>query len=706
MGSIWVREFTGGLDTRRLPETTPGGTLLTARNGHITRGGEFEQRAAIQKAYDLPPNTFGLAYQQGALFIFAETDPGGALDSDIGFFEIKHPDGITNPARVLSWDLFAGLIYASVRFADDSVYHFYNLNQRIDIWFDGKARASFTVTGGTDATASAAASGSFDITAVLSTGSVTVSHIYIGTKDLLASPVVFATSGGVSAVLDRGLLATALANAIAANSGSSGYTATAASSKVVVTATTAGPAPNRLEILPSYSTSEVTMTIGVMGGGTDALSGSVTSVKIDGVESLSAPVVHTGTPESMAAALAAAMDANAATTHFDVTSDGATVTIAADTGGTAANGKFVQIAASSGMTFSPASIVTAGGYSGDVLPGSFVKTLGKKVHSISGSVLYFSGIAQPTEWSTDAVGAGFIDMSTEAAGSDELVAVARYQNYAAIFAETTIQIWYLDPDPTLNRWVQTLENTGVVSGKSVTQYGDNDLFYLADSGVRSLRARAGTDSASTTDIGVPIDTLIVEKLATLNNAEKSRVIGLIEPKDGRLWIIMKDVAYVFSYFANSKISAWSVYDLTWIDEDGETQTLAVTDAVVFKKKIYLRSGDAIFVYGGTGDAFVYDATEAEAWLPYLDANDPTREKEFNGIDVTMRGDWRIGASFNPHRSDEEEHIAEVTRTTFQGGRVPFEKSGNVVSLRFRSMGAGPHKLGSLVLTFTGDADED
>ena len=337
MGSIWVREFTGGLDTRRLPETTPGGTLLTARNGHITRGGEFEQRAAIQKAYDLPPNTFGLAYQQGALFIFAETDPGGALDSDIGFFEIKHPDGITNPARVLSWDLFAGLIYASVRFADDSVYHFYNLNQRIDIWFDGKARASFTVTGGTDATASAAASGSFDITAVLSTGSVTVSHIYIGTKDLLASPVVFATSGGVSAVLDRGLLATALANAIAANSGSSGYTATAANSKVVVTATTAGPAPNRLEILPSYSTSEVTMTIGVMGGGTDALSGSVTSVKIDGVESLSAPVVYTGTPESMAAALAAAMDANAATTHFDVTSDGATVTIAADTGGTAAN---------------------------------------------------------------------------------------------------------------------------------------------------------------------------------------------------------------------------------------------------------------------------------------------------------------------------------------------------------------------------------
>ena len=45
MGTIWIREFTGGLDARRLPETTPGGVLIKGIDGHINRGGEFEQRA-------------------------------------------------------------------------------------------------------------------------------------------------------------------------------------------------------------------------------------------------------------------------------------------------------------------------------------------------------------------------------------------------------------------------------------------------------------------------------------------------------------------------------------------------------------------------------------------------------------------------------------------------------------------------------------
>ena len=40
MGTIWVKEFTGGLDTRRLPVTTTAGVLIKANNGHINRGGE------------------------------------------------------------------------------------------------------------------------------------------------------------------------------------------------------------------------------------------------------------------------------------------------------------------------------------------------------------------------------------------------------------------------------------------------------------------------------------------------------------------------------------------------------------------------------------------------------------------------------------------------------------------------------------------
>ena len=41
-------------------------------------------------------------------------------------------------------------------------------------------------------------------------------------------------------------------------------------------------------------------------------------------------------------------------------------------------------------------------------PGTFVKTVGSKIYSTAGSILHFSGIKAPTQWTTDAIGAGFM----------------------------------------------------------------------------------------------------------------------------------------------------------------------------------------------------------------------------------------------------------------------------------------------------------
>ena len=71
MGTIWVREFTGGLDARRLPETSAGGTLIRAKDCHINRGGEVEQRADFLKLYSAPLNaTVGLAADRNGLVVF------------------------------------------------------------------------------------------------------------------------------------------------------------------------------------------------------------------------------------------------------------------------------------------------------------------------------------------------------------------------------------------------------------------------------------------------------------------------------------------------------------------------------------------------------------------------------------------------------------------------------------------------------------
>ena len=108
MGTIWVREFTGGLDTRRMPATTSGGVLIKAVDGHINRGGEFEKRAAFVHKYRLPANvTKGLAAGKSGLFVFGDAAPP-TMPSGVTYQRLQHPDGSTALSRVLSYDLYAG----------------------------------------------------------------------------------------------------------------------------------------------------------------------------------------------------------------------------------------------------------------------------------------------------------------------------------------------------------------------------------------------------------------------------------------------------------------------------------------------------------------------------------------------------------------------------------------------------------------------
>jgi hypothetical protein len=470
MGTIWVKEFTGGLDTRRLPETTPGGVLIVARDGHITRGGEFEKRAAFVKYATLPAGTKNLAAKPTGLVVFGEGPAPSALPVGVTYQRLVHATTPATPLRrVLSYDLYAGKIYAVAEFGDGALYHYL---------------------------------------------------------------------------------------------------------------------------------------------------------------------------------------------------DGALVT--------------------SWQTL---------GYA----RGTFARTAGKKMYSVAGPNAHFSKVGDPTDFDPASVGAGFIDMSAETSGAETLRAVAKYQNYLVFFAEETTQTWFMDPDPTLNRLVQVLNNTGTVAPRSVTQFGDSDVFYLAASGLRSLKARDASNAAATTDIGVSIDSLIVSDLEATTLSERDAVTGLIEPNSGRFWLSIKGRIFVFSFFSGAKVSAWSTY------EPGFT----VEDMLPFHRKVYLRSGDDIYVYGGTGASLTYDATQAEAWLPYLDANKPTEAKRWMGVDAACTGDWEVRAGMDPTDLGASDKLATISETTFNLQKIDTVGNSTHLSLRFKSTSDGPAVLSSAVLHYEGDdGDKD
>lgn len=469
MGSIWVKEFTGGLDARRLEETTAGGVLILGRDGHINRGGEFEQRAIFKKVFTLPAGTHGLGATATSLYTFGSIAAPAGMPAGVAYQRLQDADN-SAMAQVLSTTLFKGKLFVNARYADTHVIAFY---------------------------------------------------------------------------------------------------------------------------------------------------------------------------------------------------DGAAVTA----------------------------------YRAGTTAGIFAQTIGQKVYQTSGPNLLFSGVGNAADFNT-ATGSGFIDMSTQARGSEVLTSLAQYQQYVAVFAGRTVQIEYVDPDPANNRLVQVLNNTGTVAPRSVIQYGDNDVFYLDRSGVRSLRARQTINVAFSSDTGNPIDDLIIAKLKTLTDDEISRACSVIEPDDGRLWVALKDEIYVFSYFTGSKVSAWTTY----------SPGFNIDDMVEFNGRVYLRSGDDIYAYGGTADTLEYsDDVEAEAWLPFLDAGAPAQKKRFGGVDWAARGTWECRVSYDPEEGASDK-TATHKGTTFGLDRFPLQGEGTHIGLRFKAKGrpddGGPAILGSVVIHHDLSDDDD
>jgi hypothetical protein len=308
----------------------------------------------------------------------------------------------------------------------------------------------------------------------------------------------------------------------------------------------------------------------------------------------------------------------------------------------------------------------------------------------------------PDGWLTSDTGAGAIDMSSETSGAEDLTSVGEYQNYVAVFAERVILIWAVDPDPAQNKKVQTLRNTGTRFPHTPTQFGDQDLFYLDENGLRSLRARDSSNAAATTDIGIPVDDLIIAKLQTIKYDQRHKVFGLIEPKDGRFWLVFPDEIFIFSHFPGSKIASWTTYKPTYFNEEGQEVAFTIDDAVVYRGKVFLRSGDDVFVYGGLGAVPEFDATSPQLWLPYLDADKPTHPKNFTGFDVACTGTWRVLAAMQPTDVNASDEIATVDQTTFNAPRIPGVGNATHLSLRFEGVGEGPKKVSSAVIHYEAD----
>jgi len=315
-------------------------------------------------------------------------------------------------------------------------------------------------------------------------------------------------------------------------------------------------------------------------------------------------------------------------------------------------------------------------------------TFKSKEHVISGSSLFFSGVNQPTMWGFEGTGSGFINMSNNFGGNEVLTGLALYQGYLAAFARRSVQVWKMDPDPALNAQGQVINNTGSIAKKSIVSVGEIDVFYLSDSGVRSLRARDASNAAMVNDVGTPIDSLVLADLAGMTEDQKSKCCAIIEPIDGRYWLAVGDKVYVYSYFPSGQVAAWSTYH----------PGFSISKFTTKDGLIYARAGNKIYVYGGTNGT-TYDSSAVELILPYLDGGKPAHQKTFNGIDLTVQGEWSLFAGMDPLVPDARELVATVDKPTFSLDRVAASGMGTHLGLRFTNQSPGYARLANLIAHF-------
>lgn len=685
MSYVVVKNFAAGLDKRKEIYSLDPGALFTCSNAHITRGGEVEKRKAFVPVAILSSDTHGLHEAGDQLYTFTAKD-GVTAPPGYRVQKINAKDGSADIDRIIFTENFSGLVYVIARFTNGEVAHFYD-GARVSAWDAEVSKL------GSNAALAAYLSDLID-------AAEEYSSVAAG-ADIFVTAAEPGTDFSVATTATNGV-------------GTDDQTLTATVLQ-----------PNVLADPGQFAQAVVSIVTGTSGS-----TNKISSIKIGGVEILGTAVLWLTSDNNTAILLANQINSVGPEHGWSASVVGNTVTIISLARTDALNGKAVAVVAEGTVLVSAdastqngalvvepvAKVVklTVGGtYEGDdkftatlggrtfsamgqaaALPLA-VKTLSDKVYSVIQSLLFFCALDDPTTIDPTSVtppgtGAGDINMSNKDGGSQRLTALGIFQNNLVIMSGKAIQIWAMDPDPSKNQKVQVIKNLGTLSPRSVVEMGDLDMFFLAPSGVRSLKVRLATSFATMSDVGTAIDPLVIEDGLALPDETVRNAVGVIEPIDGRYMLAMGNRVYVFSYFPGSKVSAWSTYDLAFAID---------YFAVVGGRYVYARSGDGVYLYGGT-NLNTYERCVVDVELGYLDGGKPGHGKDFTGADLGISGQWDLHVGTDCSQPDTRAFVGTFTKPSFGLVKVPGAGSGTHFGARLVNDTDGYAKLSNLLAYFT------
>jgi hypothetical protein len=695
MPYVVVEDFKLGMDVTNPRAVGVPGSLWLLVNAHITRGGRIQSRKKFVSKYSLPVGTYGLHGIADTRYVFGSgADPG--VPSGVTYQRLQHPDGMTQMARVLQTESVDAKPYVVAEYADGAVYHFYD-GSIVSDWFAGLVRADQVSLDNVAEQLRALIDASTSYSATRSGAAIDI------TGPAGSSFTVDATATDGGAVDDQTAAVTSVQTAVPA------VAEVLSTTSFRVTGGTSSAGVNYLDVLTING-------VDILGANVDWTgSHAVTAAAIaDQINSYTSAPNYTATADNDTVTVSAVAGTGAGPNTFPVVATGAgDVTVstpAAMSGGVTAVSGVAQISrVTLGGTFDPGDKFTIsltlnnidrpfGAVGNPERVGRTIHLFKNKLYSTVGPYLFFSAVGAPTVWNRDdpdSPGANFINVAKQAAGADEVFGTQEYEGNLAVFGRRGIQIWSVDADESQNVFLQNVKNTGTRSPRAIVAFGNSDVFYLADSGIRSLRARNTTNAAFASDVGVAIDENVKTYLRTLTDDQKYRAVAVMEPDDDRYWLAVGERIYVFSFFPSKKISAWSYY------EPG----FAVSDFARCDSGLYVRGGDTIYLYGGDGGTTYPEADEMTITVktPFLSANTVGTKKNLKGYDQAAVGDWAVKVLVHPEREEISTQEMVVNGNTFPDPEVTIYGPGTSFALDMTCSSGGEAMLYMVALHY--DPDE-
>lgn len=122
--------------------------------------------------------------------------------------------------------------------------------------------------------------------------------------------------------------------------------------------------------------------------------------------------------------------------------------------------------------------------------------------------------------------------------------------------------------------------------------------------------------------------------------------------------------------------------------------------VVQNGRVYARSGDNVFLYGGL-DNQTYDRCFPQWDIPFLNAKSPATRKVYHGLDAICEGTWLVKLGTNVADANDVTAIYNNTGPSLMRGKSLAAKQGTHFKLRGQELSDGYARFSSAILHYEG-----